>query len=202
VISEELRAEIRRKFFAERWKVGTIASTLRVHHTTVEHAVEESGKVRVLRQKQSVLEPYRGFIADTLKSYPKLLGTRVLAMIAVRGYTGGVATVRRYLRTIRPTKQPEAFFPDRETSEFFRLTALPAEEAQVDWGEFGQIRVGNTMRALSCFVMVLSYSRAMYARFVLDMSMETLPRGKTETLPALSSAGLRVVRRNVSPIAL
>jgi len=193
VISEELRAEIRRKFFAERWKVGTIASTLRVHHTTVEHAVEESGKVRVLRQKQSVLEPYRGFIADTLKSYPKLLGTRVLAMIAVRGYTGGVATVRRYLRTIRPTKQPEAFF---------RLTALPAEEAQVDWGEFGQIRVGNTMRALSCFVMVLSYSRAMYARFVLDMSMETLPRGKTETLPALSSAGLRVVRRNASPIAL
>jgi len=181
VISEELRSEIRRKFFAERWKVGTIASTLRVHHTTVEHAVEESGKVRVLRQKQSVLEPYRGFIADTLKSYPKLLGTHVLAMIAVRGYTGGVATVRRYLRTIRPTKQPEAFF---------RLTALPAEEAQVDWGEFGQIRVGNTMRALSCFVMVLSYSRAMYARFVLDMSMETLPRGETETLPALSSAGL------------
>ena len=34
------------------------------------------------------------------------------------------------------------------------------------------------MRALSCFVMVLSYSRAMYARFVLDTSMETLPRGK------------------------
>lgn len=110
MIAEELRAEIRRKFFAEKWKVGTIASTLGVHHTTVELAIEESPKVRVRRQQQSVLEPYKGFIADTLQSYPKLIGTRVLAMIVARGYTGGIAVLRRHLRTVRPSKQPEAFF--------------------------------------------------------------------------------------------
>jgi len=32
------------------------------------------------------------------------------------------------------------------------------------------VRVGAALRALSCFVMVLGYSRAMYARFSLDQT--------------------------------
>lgn len=40
MITAELRADIRRKFFGEHWKVGTIASTLGVHHETVARAIE------------------------------------------------------------------------------------------------------------------------------------------------------------------
>ena len=47
MISEELRAEIRRKFFAEHWKIGTIASTLGLHHMTVRSAVEGRAKARL-----------------------------------------------------------------------------------------------------------------------------------------------------------
>lgn len=193
MITEELRAEIRRKFFAEHWKVGTIASTFGVHYTTVLRAVEESPKALVRRQKQSVLEPYKAFIADTLQSYPKLIGTRVLAMIVARGYTGGVAVVRRHLRTIRPSKQPEAFF---------RRTVLAGEEAQVDWASFGTIRIGNTTRALSCFVMVLSYSRAMYARFVLDMSMESFLRCHQEGFAWFGGTPRRVLYDNLKTAVL
>jgi hypothetical protein len=46
------------------------------------------------------------------------------------------------------------------------------EQAQVDWGHFGTLTVGKACRRLSCFVMVLSYSRLLYARFVFDQSME------------------------------
>ena len=35
MISDEQRAKIRRLFFAEHWKVGTIAAELGVHHDTV-----------------------------------------------------------------------------------------------------------------------------------------------------------------------
>ena len=42
MISAELRADIRRKFSGEHWKVGTIATTLGVHHETVERAIETS----------------------------------------------------------------------------------------------------------------------------------------------------------------
>ena len=39
MISDEQRAKIRRLFFAEHWKVGTIAAELGVHHDTVHHAI-------------------------------------------------------------------------------------------------------------------------------------------------------------------
>jgi transposase len=88
-------------------------------------------------------------------------------MIKQRGYAGSVWPLRRYLRRIRPGARHEAFF---------RLSTLPAEQAQVDWGCFGWITIGNTRRALSCFVMVLSWSRAIYARFVLDQTLESFLR--------------------------
>ena len=50
---------------------------------------------------------------------------------------------------------------------------LKDEQAQVDWASFGKIRIGNATRNLSCFVMVLSFSRAHFARFVLDQKMES-----------------------------
>jgi hypothetical protein len=38
MISPELHARIRRLYFAEHWKVGTIAIELAVHHDTVRSA--------------------------------------------------------------------------------------------------------------------------------------------------------------------
>ena len=65
----------------------------------------------------------------------------------------------RYLRTVRPAARAEAFF---------KLTTLPGEQGQVDWGHFGKIQIGAAQRSLSCFVFVLAWSRAMFARFFLD----------------------------------
>ena len=39
-----------------------------------------------------------------------------------------------------------------------RLKTLPGEQAQVDWGYFGKLTVGNAERTLMAFVMVLSCS--------------------------------------------
>ena len=38
-ISDELRAQSLRYHFVEHWRVGTIASQLRVHHYTVERVL-------------------------------------------------------------------------------------------------------------------------------------------------------------------
>ena len=48
--------------------------------------------------------------------------------------------------------------------------------AQVDWGSFGQLRIGATTRPLSCFAMVLSWSRAIFVDFALDMRLDTFLR--------------------------
>jgi transposase len=165
MISVEQRARIRRLFFVEHWKVGTIAAELGVHHATVRRAInaESFGSDR---SRGSILDPYKLFINDTLAQHPRLRASRIFDMIRTRGYSGGEVVVRRYVRTIRPLPR----------EAFFKLETLAGEQGQVDWASFGKIEIGNARRNLSCFVMVLGFSRALYARFVLDQTLESFMR--------------------------
>jgi hypothetical protein len=60
---------------------------------------------------------------------------------------------------------------------FLRLHTFPGEQSQVDWAHFGHVMVGRAKRALSCFVMTLSYSRALYLEFFFDQTIENFLRG-------------------------
>ena len=104
-----------------------------------------------LQVRPSELDPYKAFIATTLEQYPRLRATRVHDMLRERGYPGSAVQVRRYVRTVRPAARAEAFF---------RLDTLVGEQGQVDWGHFGALQIGAAQRVLSCFVLVLSWSRA------------------------------------------
>ena len=58
MISAEQYAQIRRLFFAEHWKVNTIASELGLHHDTVERAIEADRTVAdVLDRAAAALRP-------------------------------------------------------------------------------------------------------------------------------------------------
>ena len=98
-------------------------------------------------------------------------------MVRARGYTGSVVQLRRVVRTLRPAATPTVYR---------RLTTLAGEEAQVDWGAFGSIRIGHGVRPLSGFVMVLSYSRAIFALFTLDQTLESFLRGHVEAFAGVS----------------
>src|SRR6202162_32704 len=78
------------------------------------------------------------------------------------GYRGGVTILRDYVRCIRPTKRPV----------YLKLHFAPGECAQVDWGAYGTVAVGNTRRRLSFFVMVLAFSRQMFVEFTVSQTME------------------------------
>jgi hypothetical protein len=60
---------------------------------------------------------------------------------------------------------------------FWVIAEVSGEEAQVDWAHFGSVKVGQTQRTLSCFVMTLSWSRALYIEFFFDQTMESFLRG-------------------------
>ena len=62
MIDPKQRAEIRRLFFAEHWKVGTIATELGLHHDTVRSAICVDTFVRRGSVGPSVLDPYKDFI--------------------------------------------------------------------------------------------------------------------------------------------
>ena len=194
MISPELRARIRRLFFAEHWKVGTIATELGVHHDTVRHAIESDRFVPVGRPKgPSRLDPYKPLVLDTLEQYPRLRATRLFEMLRDRGFSGSPQQVRRFVKTVRPRGAREAFF---------RLETLPGEQGQVDWGCFGSIRVGRAERKLSCFVMVLSFSRGLFARFALDQTLESFLRGHVLAFEAFGGAPRQLLYDNLKSVVL
>jgi transposase len=186
MIPPELVVQIRRLFYAEHWKIGTISSELGVHYDTVKRALEVE-RFRRGPNRKTKLEPYHEFIQQTLQSYPRLRATRIFEMIRERGYPGGMEQLRRYVRRIRP----------RVAEVFVRLQVLPAEQAQVDWAHFGVVRVGRAERRLSCFVLTLSYSRALYLEFFFDQSLENFLTGHVRAFHDMGGAARNLLYDNL-----
>jgi len=113
------------------------------------------------RPRGSLLDPFKGRITRLLDTYP-YSAQQIFQRLREEGYGGGVTIVRDYVRRIRPAKQPV----------YLKLHFAPGECAQIDWGSFGTVAVGNTRRRLSFFVMVLAYSRQMYVEFTVSQTME------------------------------
>ena len=194
MITPAQRAEIRRLYYAEHWKIGTIAAQLGLHRETVRAAVErESPSVPPSVWRSSIIDPYLPFIRDTLTQYPRLRATRIHEMVRQRGYAGSVFPVRKLVRRLRP-----------ETSRavYRRVVTLAGESAQVDWGSFGKVRIGQGTRTVSGFVMVLGYSRALAALFTLDQTLESFLRGHVAAFDALGGAARNLVYDNLRSAVL
>ncbi len=189
MITPAQRAEIRRLYYGEHWKIGTIATQLGLHRETVRAAVErESGAGRPGVYRPSALDPYLPFIRDTLAQYPRLRATRIHEMVRQRGYPGSVNQLRRIVKRLRP---------ETGRTVYRRVVTLVGESAQVDWGSFGKVRIGHGTRAVSGFVMVLGYSRAIAALFTLDQTLESFLRGHVDAFRALGGVARTLVYDNL-----
>lgn len=140
MISPERAAEILRLYHAEKWKPGTLARQLGVHHATVRRVLVAAGQAPGLSSaRPSIADPFVELIRTTLEKYPTLRASRLYAMAREGGYTGGPDHFRHVVARYRPAPAAEAYL---------RLRTLPGEEAQVDWGHFGKLRVGRVERAI------------------------------------------------------
>jgi transposase len=190
MIDDAIYTRIRRLFFGEHWKVGTITAQLDVHPDAVRRAIDSQAfnSKRPGPTQEALAAPYRDFIKEQLDLYPTLRATRVQGMIKARGYKGGYAPVRRLVKILRPVGAGAAYL---------RLHTLPGEQAQVDWGHFGHLHIGQVKRPLSCFVMVLAHSRALYARFFLDQTLSSFLLGHVLAFEALGGAPRQILYDNL-----
>jgi len=159
-----MRAEMRRLVLGEGWRIGTVARRFSVHHGVVRRALRDPSTAIATKVTASALDPYKPYILERLEKFPELTATRLVEELRERGYTCGVAVVRRYIARIRGPREKKAYL---------RVETMPGEQAQVDWGSFGWMRVGGTQRPVSCFAMVLSWSRALFLDFSFDQRIET-----------------------------
>jgi len=175
VISQELQRKILFYYVHEKWKMGTIARELRVHHETIRRVLLEAGfrKDACEPARKSLIEPFLPFIREELEKHPELTASRLFCMCCERGYKGRADHFRALIRRVRPQKYKEVFA---------RLETTMGEQAQVDWGVFGKVPVKNGIRSLSGFVMVLSWSRAIYLEFFYDQTLASFLTGHNHAL--------------------
>jgi transposase len=112
-------------------------------------------------RRASKLDAFKPALQRLLAAHP-YSATQLFARLCEQGYQGRYTILKTYLRQIRPPRPPA----------FLTLHFAPGQCAQVDWGSAGSIRVGNTRRRLSFFVMVLCHSRQLHLEFTLGQSQE------------------------------
>ena len=162
MIDYETYARIRDCRDRQGLTITQIARTLGVHRKTVAKWLARPRFERPRPPKRSsLLDPFKGRITRLLDSHP-YSAQQIFQRLREEGYGGGITILRDYVRLIRPPKLPV----------YLKLHFAPGECAQVDWGAFGTVRIGNPRRRLSFFVIVLAYSRLMYVEFTVSQTME------------------------------
>ena len=151
-----------RELHQQRLKVSQIARALNLNPQTVTKWLIEP-RYRPVRQppRASKLDPYKPQIRRWLEAHP-YSAQQIFQRLTEAGFGGGYTIVKNYVAKVRPRRKPA----------FLTLSFAPGECAQVDWGEYGSVSVGETRRRLSFFVMVLCYSRLMYLAFTCTQTME------------------------------
>lgn len=193
-IPPETEALILRYYHVEKWRMGTIAHQLGIHHWTVERVLAQAGLPMTGGvQRPSQLDIYLPFILQTLEKFPTLTAARLYAMVRERGYRGGPDYFRHVVSLHRPRPKAEAYL---------RLRTLPGEQSQCDWGHFGHFIIGRARRPLMAFVMVLSWSRNIFLRFFLDARMENFLRGHVGAFEAWGAAPRVVLYDNLKSAVL
>lgn len=142
--------------------VSQIAHELGLDPKTVAKWIKiKSFTPRQSASRSSKLDPYKTQIVRWLESHA-YSATQIFQRLKEIGYDGGYSIVKEYVRVVRPARHPA----------FLTLSFEPGECAQVDWGEYGSVKVGSTRRKLSFFVMVLCDSRLLYVEFTVSQTME------------------------------
>ena len=146
----------------DQMKPSQIAQRLCLDVRTVSEWIEQ-GRYRIRQRtpRKSKLDPYKPQIVRWIEHYP-YTGTQILQRLREQGYEGGKSTLNEYIAKVRP----------KPRKAYLTLSFESGECAQVDWGEYGSVSVGNTRRRLSFFVMVLCHSRMMYVEFTVSQKME------------------------------
>lgn len=124
-------------------------------------------------QREFVLDAYRDLITNWYQECSRLKAIQVHRRLIDRGVSVDYTTVARYTRKFRKKPKERIHWP---------LEFLPGEEGQVDWFFVTHEKLGK----LCGFVMILSYSRYMFAHLFPRHAFEFFIEGH---LMALGSFG-------------
>lgn len=123
--------------------------------TVYNHLRREGAEAKPRRLRASKLDPYKPYLKARLGAFD-LPATTLLREIKAQGYSGSMTILKDFVRQVKGEQV-------RAVTE--RFETLPARQAQVDWGECGLVWEDGWWKKLYVLVLVLGYSRMLFARF-------------------------------------
>ena len=144
-------------------------------------------KPRPLRS--SKLEPFKEHVRARMAE-GLVNANRLLAELRTFGYTGGKTVLKDFMKPLRPLTKAKAVV---------RFETRPGEQAQVDFGVF-RYRDGDKSVAIFAFVMVLSYSRALYVEFCERQDLSSLIRCHAHAFEFLGGMTGEILYDNLKPV--
>lgn len=142
-------------------------------------------------KRGSKLDPYSGYLQAQLARGVDNCAV-LLRELRAQGYTGGYTVLKDYVQPLR-RRQPTATV---------RFETKPGEQAQVDWGVFRYERPDGTTTTIWAFVLVLSWSRAMYVEFVPRADVATFIRCHIHAFEQLGGLPRRCLYDNAKVVVL
>ena len=115
--------------------------------------------------RSSKLDPFREMIKEALDKYPTVKAPVILNLIKQKGFDGEITIVRQYLRHLRGSRNKQAFI---------RFESRPGQQMQIDWGHFGSLAYGSSLRKLYALAVIESYSRMLYVCFTHSQKQAAL----------------------------
>lgn len=153
-----------------------IARQLGLDIKTVRRWLRESFRAQRRRKRGCALDRWRSFLEA--RAPEVAFNARVLYReVGEMGYEGSYPALVRYVRPWR-----EAY--RAEVGATLRFETEPGEQAQVDWGST-RVWLGGVRIRVHLFVMVLCYSRRIFARAYRNERLESLLDGHTRAFDHL-----------------
>ncbi len=135
-----------------------IARRLGRSRQTIYNWLKQESAPKTRRRRPSKLDPFKSYLKSRLERFD-LPATVLLREIRKKGYDGGLTILREYVAGIK----------DREVRRLVdRFETEPGRQAQVDWASCGTIMHEGRHRRLSLLVVVLGYSRTIWAQFLVS----------------------------------
>lgn len=168
--------------------VSEIARRLNMDRKTVRKYLGQAPRAYERKGKSWKIDPFRAYLRERWELGVRN-AARLFTEIQKRGYSGGGTQVRAAVAPWRSEGQERAFV---------RFETGPGEQAQMDWGHFGNW--GG--KRLYGFALTLSWSRMQYVEFTQRQDAETLLNCMVHALEFFGGVTQTVLTDNMKTVVL
>jgi transposase len=144
--------------------IAKLARQYGVSRQSIYNIMKAASEVEPRKARPSKLDPFKAYVEDRLEEFD-LPATVLLHEIRELGYAGGITILKEYASDVKQ---------DAVKQVIERFETLPGRQAQIDWGECGTIIEHGEPKRLYVFVMVLGYSRMLFAHFTTSSKQPAL----------------------------